>query len=82
MRLPGFDHLPVRITVAKGHRPLLLDANREGVRAYFWALMKKYSERKRKDPRIVEAKKLLDLMTNRAHTEKGITVREVLLLER
>ncbi len=79
--LPGFDHLPLRITVAKGRRIALLSANREGVRAYYWALMKRHTERKRRDPRIIEAKKLLDVMTKRAHADKRITVREVVLLD-
>lgn len=77
--LPGFEHLPLKITVANGKRIRLLSANREGVRSYYWSLMKKHSERKRNDPKIIEAKALLDEMTKRARTEKGITVREVIL---
>jgi hypothetical protein len=82
LRLPGFEHLPVKISVADGKRIRLLSANREGVRAYYWSLMKKHSDRKRSDPQIIEAKALLDEMTKRARTEKGITVREVVLIDR
>ncbi len=78
--LPGFEHLPSRIQTAKG-KVSLLAANRDGVRAYYWSLMKAHSERRRNDPKIKEAKDLLDKMTKAARTEKGITVRQVLLLD-
>lgn len=81
LRLPGLEHLPLKIPVANGKRIRLLNANREGVRAYYWSLMKKHSDRKRSDPQIIEAKALLNEMTRAARKDKGITVREVLLLD-
>jgi hypothetical protein len=81
-QLPGFEHLPLRIPVAKGKRIDLLKANREGVRSYYWSLMKKHSDRKRNDPQIIEAKALLDEMTKAARGNKRITVQEVFVLDR
>ncbi len=78
--LPGFEHLPARIAIA-GKRVALLTANFSTIKAYYWSLMKKHTERKRNDPKIIEAKRLLDEMTKRAPNDKGITVREVLLMD-
>ena len=78
--LPGFEHLPARIAIG-GKRVALLTANFSTIKAYYWSLMKKHTERKRNDPKIIEAKRLLDEMTKRAPNDKGITVREVLLMD-
>ncbi len=79
--LPGFEHLPLKIPLSENTRVRLMDANLTGVRLYYRSLMKAHRNRRRNDPKIKEAKALLDLMTARARTERGITVREVVLLE-
>jgi hypothetical protein len=80
--LPGFEHLPVTIPSPKGIEIKLLDANTHAVRQYYRSLMKEHRERKLADPRIKEALALLQKMEAASHTEKRITVRQVLLLER
>jgi hypothetical protein len=81
MALPGFEHLDRNIPGPKGAPIRLLDANTRAVRQYCRLLMKTHRERKQKDPKIREALALLDKMRAASQTEKGITVRQVLLLE-
>ncbi len=80
--LPGFEHLPLRIRTPKGARVRLMDANYTAVKSYYWSLMASHTSRKRNDPKIKEAKKLLETMRKRSRTERGITVREVFVLDR
>jgi hypothetical protein len=80
--LPGFEHLPINIPTRQGPRLALLDANYRRVRDYYWSLKRRHSERERNDPRIKEAKMLMDLMQKRAGNDERITVREVILLDR
>lgn len=79
-KLPGFEHLPLKIPGPKGLPIQLLDANVSTVKQYYWSLMGKYSDRKRADPKIKEAKALWQAMKKGAEHEQGITVRQVLLL--
>jgi hypothetical protein len=46
LRLPGFDHLPIKIRTAKGKLILLVEANFTQVRAYYWSLRKDYTSAK------------------------------------
>jgi hypothetical protein len=79
--LPGCEHLPLKIPGPKGMPIRLLDANVSTIKEYYWSLMRKYSDRKRSDPKIKETKALLEKMQAASETEKRITVRQVLLLE-
>ena len=74
--LPGFEHLPVKI----GGTPLL-DLNYTGIRAYYRALSVKADAAKQNNPKLREAKALMEKMRRHNEAEKGITVRQVLLLE-
>lgn len=78
LKLPGFEHLPWKIETPKGTRVRLLSANYARVRDYYWSLMKKYTARKRNDPKIKEAKALMEKMRKASKKDKGITVKEVL----
>lgn len=80
--LPGFEHLPRRITIpASGSRVQLLSANTSGVREYCRVLMKRHRDRRKNDPKVKEAYALLARMQRAARKDKGITVREVLLID-
>lgn len=78
--LPGFEHLPARIQVGEGKRVRLLSANYAAVREYYRSLIRAYGERRRNDPKLREAKALLDEMQKHSRANKGITVREVVLI--
>jgi hypothetical protein len=78
--LPGFEHLPLKIPSANGAPMRLLDANLRRVRDYYRSLTKGYDKRKKDDPRVKEAKALMQKLQKRSGTEKGITVRQVLLI--
>lgn len=83
--LPGFEHLPLKVPGAKtkeGKQLLLLDANYTRVRAYYRSLTTGHDARKKNDPRVIEAKALLEKMRKRSRKDKGITVREVVLIDR
>ena len=80
LALPGFELLPLKIPGKKGALIDLLDANTFRVQQYYDSLMKAHRERKHNSPKIRQAKTLLDLMTEACTREKGITVREVVLL--
>lgn len=80
--LPGFEHLPLHIPGSKGKPILLIDASFSRVRAYYRSLLKSHVSRKRNDPKIKEAQKLMETMRKRSRTKKAITVGEVLLLNR
>ena len=81
LALPGFAHLPLKIPSAKGTPMRLLDANFFRLRDYYRSLTKRHDKRKKNDPRVKEAKALMEKMQKRTRTEKGITVREVLLID-
>lgn len=91
-RLPGFEHLPLKIRIPRavpgfrgldtGKRVSLLDANTYGVREYYRLLMKAHRNRKQNDPKVQEAKSLLEKMQKASRKEKAITVRQVLMLDR
>jgi hypothetical protein len=79
LRLPGFDHLPLKIRTAKGKMILLIEATFTQVRAYYRSLAVDYDKRRRNDPRIKEVKRLMEKMRRRARTRKDITVQEVMI---
>jgi hypothetical protein len=79
--LPGFEHLPLKVPGLQGKRIALLDANFRRLRDYYRSLTKGHDARKKNDPRVIETKALMEKMRKRSRTEKGITVRQVLLLE-
>lgn len=79
--LPGFEHLPLRVPNSKGKQRPLLEANYTRVRAYYRSLTTGHDKRKRDDPRVIEAKALMEKMRKRSRREKGITVREVVLID-
>jgi hypothetical protein len=79
LRLPGFEHLPQRITGFGGKRIRLLNANYTGVRAYFRSLMRDHKARLRNDPKVKEAKALMEQLRKRARTDRRFTVRELFL---
>lgn len=82
LKLPGFEHLDQHIPGPTGTPIRLLDANTRAVRQYCRLLMKAHRERKQTSPKIQEAFALLEKMRAASRTERGITVRQVLLLER
>ena len=53
-----------------------------GVRAYYRSLMAKHRNKRTNDPKVKEAKRLLQRMSKASRREKGITVREVVLIDR
>jgi hypothetical protein len=75
-RLPGFEHLPIRIQGAK-EKVELLDATYRGVREWVKHLNAKSWE----TPRMKEAKALLEKMHEAAKRDPGITVRGALGLK-
>jgi hypothetical protein len=80
-RLPGFEHLPREIPGRDGTRLALLEANYRRVREYSWSLKRNAFDKIPESAKIKEAKALMEKMQRHARTEKGITVRQVLLLE-
>ena len=81
LRLPGFEHLPHEIPVKNGAPVALLDANYRRIREFYWSLKADSLREIPNRPKIKEAKGLMDKMQKHARTERGITVRQVLLLE-
>jgi hypothetical protein len=80
-RLPGFEHLPREIPTRDGTRLALLDANYRRVREYYWSLKRHALDSIPESAKVKEAKALMQKMQKYARDEKGITVRQVLLLE-
>ena len=72
-RLPGFEHLPIRIRGVENQRLALLDANYKGVREW----VKHLNAEKRDDPTMKEAKALLEKMSVASKADRDITVRRV-----
>jgi hypothetical protein len=77
LALPGFEHLPLRIPVSAQRRVPLRDANYTQIRIYYRALRRKYRDRGRKDPKLKEAKQLMERMRRRSRKHRGITVAAV-----
>ena len=77
-RLPGCEHLPLRITGKRDRRVALSMATFSDIRQYCWALGRKHLDRKRVDPKLVEAKALMIRMRKPSKKNPGITVGEVL----
>lgn len=73
-RLPGFEHLPIRIQIAGDKKQKLLNANYYGTREYYKHLSAKYDARKATDPKVQEAKALMEFMREKSQTDRGITV--------
>lgn len=80
--LPGFEHLPLKISTRDRKKLNLLDANYRRVRDYYWLLKRRQSDRNGNDRKIAEAKALMDLMQKHAAKDERITVREVILLDK
>ena len=79
---PGFDLIPATLPTADHKRVGLMDANYSDIRAYCWYLAKQRSQQARNDPKLKQARALKEKMRRYAVNEKGITVRQVLALER
>lgn len=79
--LPGFNHLPKRIPINEKKRRSLEDATYSDLRSYVRRLSVGQRERLKNDPKLAEAKKLLELMGKYNGTSEGITVKEVFALE-
>jgi hypothetical protein len=75
--LPGFEHLPLKIGP-----DALLDLNYTGVRKYYRSLVVTAEAKIQNAPKIKEAKALMEKMRKHPRRNKGITVREVVLLVR
>ena len=81
LRLPGFDHLPAKIPGPKNQLVPLGKATYTRVRAYYWSLRKAYDTRKKNDLRILELKRLMDMMQKRVRRDPQVTVQEVLVID-
>ncbi len=81
LRLPGFEHLPPEIPGPQGKSIPLGQASYTSVRAYYRSLTSAYDKRKRNDPRVKEAKALMEIMRKRTRNDKAITVKEVVLID-
>jgi hypothetical protein len=82
LQLPGFEHLPLKIPDAQGVPILLIDASFTRVRAYYRSLMIAHKNRRINDPKIVEAKTLMEEMRKASMIDKSITVKEVIAVRR
>jgi hypothetical protein len=71
--LPGFEHLPRRISIADGRQKPLHEATYRQLREYLAVL----HDRHREDPRVAEVKALVELVQAYAAKNPGITVAEV-----
>jgi len=80
LRLPGFEHLPRTIPGPKGEPVPLIEASYTRVRAYFRSLMVAHRNRRINDPKIKEAKALMEKMEKRFRKDKGVTVGQVVRL--
>jgi hypothetical protein len=78
LQLPGFEHLPLTIPDSKGRPVLLMQATFTRVRLYYRSLMIEHRARRNTDPRIREAKALMEMMREYARVDKSITVEGVL----
>lgn len=77
-KLPGMEHMPVRIFDRNGKRRNLLHATYRDVREYVKRIGGGYDQRKRNDPKFKEAMALLKKMRAAAKEIRGVTVGEVL----
>jgi hypothetical protein len=80
--LPGFEHLPSTIPTRDGKFVELLEANYRRLRDFYNSLIRKYLDMARADPQVQETRRLMLRIQPRAAKEEGITVRQVLLLEK
>ncbi len=79
LRLPGFEHLPLTIPGTKG--PVrLIEASYTRVRQYYRSLLIGHRKRTKNDPRIKEAKALMEKMRRRSLRDKRVTVGQVVLM--
>jgi hypothetical protein len=78
---PGLEKLPPRITVADGTRCKLQDARITQLRAYLKVLNRQHKDRRSADPRIVETKSLIKVVTRHSRKHRNITVGEVAVIE-
>jgi hypothetical protein len=76
-QLPGFEHLPLRIRGTRNREVDLLDATYKGVKEW----IKHLNAQRRNDPRMKEAKALLEKMREASKRQRGITVRRALGLD-
>lgn len=80
MLLPGFEHLPLTLRLRNGKRVPLRMATYSDVRAYYRKLSTKYDSRRRDDPKLSEAKRLLERMRRQNAKHRGVHVAEALNL--
>ena len=79
--LPGFEHLPQRITVADRKRVRTQEDTYSDVRNYVRRLSNRHRDRMRNDPKLAEGRELLKRMARYNRTAPGIKVKEVMLRE-
>jgi hypothetical protein len=79
--LPGFEHIPLRITVADKKRVRTQKATYSQVRDYVRRLSNRHMDRMRNDAKLREGRELLKRMARYNRTAPGIKVEEVLLRE-
>lgn len=77
-KLPGFESLPLRIRGMRNKTAELIDATYKDVSEW----VKRLRAQKRNDPRMKEAKALLEKMRVASRKRRGITVAEVFGLEK
>ena len=80
--LPGYAHLPIRIIGKRDRRLALRTATYADVQRYCKFLGRQHRERKDNDAKLAEANELLEKMRKASKKTRGITVAEVLGLER
>ncbi len=76
--IPGYAHLPINICVSEDVRVRLRDATYREILRYCKFLGKRFTKRREDDPKLKEAKALLDFMQKKAKKNRGITVAEAL----
>lgn len=78
--LPGFENLPSRIPGPKGKIDIM-DANYTAMRAYYWSLTREWTAKQERDPRVIQARALMERLGKYTADEERITVGQVLRLE-
>lgn len=79
LSLPGFEHLPERITVTDKKRVYIQEATYTDLREYVRRLSNRYRDRMRNDPKLADGRALLKRIARYNRKTPGIKVKEVML---
>ena len=79
--LPGFEHIPSMIPTREGKTISLIDASYRRLRDYYRELARSHKRKLQADPKLLEVKALMGRMRKYTGRDRGITVRQVLLLD-